>query len=35
MAIKLLDHFKNALILPHKDVLIKLVVRYIRLLQGT
>ena len=30
MAIKLLDHFKNALILPHKYILIKLVVRYIK-----
>ena len=30
MAIKLLDHFKNALILPHKYILMKLVVRYIK-----
>ena len=30
MAVKLLDHFKNALILPHKYVLMKLVVRYIK-----
>ena len=30
MAIKLLDHFKNALILPHKCILMKLVVRYIK-----
>ena len=30
MAIKLLDHFKNALILPHKYILMKLVVRYIQ-----
>ena len=29
MAIKLLDYFKNALILPHKYILMKLVVRYI------
>ena len=28
MALKLLDHFKNALILPHKYILMKLVVRY-------
>ena len=28
MAIKLLDHFKDALILPHKYILMKLVVRY-------
>ena len=28
MAVKLLDHFKNALILPHKYILRKLVVRY-------
>ena len=30
MAIKLLDHFKNALILPYKYILKKLVVRYIK-----
>ena len=30
IAIKLLDHFKNALILPHKYILMKLVVRYIK-----
>ena len=30
MAIKLLDHFKNASILPHKYILMKLVVRYIK-----
>ena len=30
MAVKLLDHFKNALILPHKYILMKLVVRYIK-----
>ena len=28
IAIKLLDHFKNVLILPHKTILMKLVVRY-------
>ena len=30
MAVKLLYHFKNALILPHKYILTKLVVRYIK-----
>ena len=30
MVIKLLDHFKNALILPHKYILMKLLVRYIK-----
>ena len=30
MAIKLLAHFKNTLILPHKYILMKLVVRYIK-----
>ena len=30
MAVKLLDHFKNALILLHKYILMKLVVRYIK-----
>ena len=30
MAVKLLDHFKNALILPHKYILMKLMVRYIK-----
>ena len=30
MAAKLLDHFKNALILPHKYVLMKPMVRYIK-----
>ena len=30
MAVKLLDHFKNALILHHKYILMKLVVRYIK-----
>ena len=30
MAVKLLDHFKNALILSHKNILMKLVVRYIK-----
>ena len=30
MAIKLSDHFKNALILPHKYILMKFVVRYIK-----
>ena len=30
MAVKLLDHFKNALILPHKYILMKLVVKYIK-----
>ena len=30
MAVKLLDHFKNDLILPHKYILMKLVVRYIK-----
>ena len=30
IAIKLLDHFKNALIIPHKYILMKLVVRYIK-----
>ena len=30
MAVKLLDHFKNALILPHKYILMTLVVRYIK-----
>ena len=30
MAVKLLDHFKNAFILPHKYILMKLVVRYIK-----
>ena len=30
VAIKLLDHFKNALILPYKYILMKLVVRYIK-----
>ena len=30
MAVKLLDHFKNALILPNKYILMKLVVRYIK-----
>ena len=29
MAVKLLDHFKITLILPHKYILMKLVVRYI------
>ena len=30
MAVKLLDHSQNALILPHKYILMKLVVRYIK-----
>ena len=30
MAVKLLDHFKNALILPHKYILMKLVIMYIK-----
>ena len=30
MAVKLLDHLKNVLILPHKYILMKLVVRYIK-----
>ena len=29
-AIKLLEHFKNTLLLPHKYILMKLVVRYIK-----
>ena len=30
VTIKLLDHFKNALILSHKYILVKFVVRYIK-----
>ena len=30
IAVKLVDHFKNALILPHKYILMKLDVRYIK-----